>query len=150
MRKQPTIERFRAKVNLQYGGACWEWLGSLSTNGYGFIWHNGHNVRAHRFAYEYFNRTTIPPDKEVDHLCRNHKCVNPDHLELVTRRENVIRGVNPELLKQRMLSLTHCRQGHEFSNDNTYIDYRGYRGCKICKRVSNHKAYRKYKALKEK
>lgn len=104
MRRQPTIERFRNKVNIQYGGACWEWLGSLSSNGYGFIWHEGHNVRAHRFAYEYFNRTTIPPDKEIDHLCRNHKCVNPDHLEPVTRRENVMRGDNPEILRQRMLS----------------------------------------------
>lgn len=102
MRRRPTIERFRDKVNIQYGGKCWDWLGSLSTNGYGFIWHEGHNVRAHRFAYEYFNRIIIPLDKEIDHLCRNHKCVNPDHLELVTRRQNVMRGDNPEILRQRM------------------------------------------------
>ncbi len=98
------ISRFRAKIQLLPGG-CWDWLGSLSTNGYGSIWHEGHNVRAHRFAYEYFGRATIPFDKEVDHLCRNHKCVNPDHLELVTRRENVMRGDNPEILRQRMLAM---------------------------------------------
>ncbi len=76
-------------------------------------------------------------------------CVNPLHIEIVTHAENVIRGVNPELLRQRMLSLTHCRQGHEFTKDNTYIDYRGYRGCKICKRVSNQKAYHRYQSLRE-
>jgi len=104
MRKQPTIERFWAKVAIQDNG-CWDWSGSLSSNGYGFIWHNGHSVRAHRFAYEYFNNSPIPSDKEVDHLCRNHRCVNPDHLDVVTHKENVMRGINLELLKQRMLAM---------------------------------------------
>lgn len=148
MRQQPTIERFWNKFEIQESG-CWAWVGSLSSNGYGFLWHNGRTIRAHRFAFEHFMEEQIPPDKEIDHLCRNHRCVNPLHMEVVTRTENVIRGVNPELLRQRMLSLTHCRQGHEFSKDNTYIDYRGYRGCIICRKVSNHKAYHKYKTLKD-
>jgi len=100
MRKQPTIERFWPKVCL-WGNGCWLWLGSLSSNGYGFIWHEGRNVRAHRFAYEYFNNTSIPKGKEVDHLCRNHACVNPDHLDVVTRRENIMRGINPTILRQK-------------------------------------------------
>jgi len=104
MRKQPTIERFWAKVIIQ-GNGCWLWSGSLSSNGYGLIWHNGHNIRAHRFAYEYITHLVIPDDKELDHLCRNHQCVNPHHLEVVTRRENVMRGDNPEILRQRMLSV---------------------------------------------
>ncbi len=107
MRNQPTIERFFPKINLvsQEGQRdCWDWDGSLSSNGYGLIWHKGHCVRAHRFIYEYLNKTTIPADKEIDHLCRNHKCVNPKHLELVTRRENIMRGKNPEILRQRMLN----------------------------------------------
>ena len=102
MRKQATIERFLNKITIQ-GDGCWDWCGSLSSNGYGFIWHLGRTVRAHRFAHEYFIGL-IPRDKEIDHLCRNHRCVNPDHIELVTRRENVMRGINPEILRQRMLN----------------------------------------------
>lgn len=103
MKKEPTIERFWRKVIIQDNG-CWLWSGSLSSNGYGLIWHNGHNIRAHRFAYEYITHSVIPGDKELDHLCRNHQCVNPHHLEIVTRRENVMRGDNPKILRQRMLN----------------------------------------------
>ncbi len=105
MRKQSMIERFVNKIEVAID-SCWEWTGSLSTNGYGFIWSGAENIRAHRFAYEYFKCEAIPEGLEIDHLCRNHKCVNPDHLEVVTRRENVMRGINPEILRQRMLSRT--------------------------------------------
>lgn len=114
MRKQPIIERFVTKLEVALNN-CWEWTGSLSTNGYGFIWSGPHNLRAHRFAYQYFNGVTIPEGKEIDHLCRNHKCVNPDHLEIVTRSENVRRGVNPEILRQRLLKTT--EDGRSYSQE---------------------------------
>jgi hypothetical protein len=67
-------------------GACWQWTGTTS-NGYGkygSIW-------AHRFSWELL-RGPIPHNLEVDHLCRNRGCVNPEHLEIVSHRENVRRG----------------------------------------------------------
>lgn len=146
MRKQATIERFWSKVIIRDNG-CWEWTGSLSSNGYGMIWHNDHIVRAHRFVYEYITHSVIPDAKEVDHLCRNHQCVNPRHLEVVTHRENVMRGINPTLLKERMLAITHCPRGHEYSKENTYINPKGYRFCRACKVISDHQYYSNRRAL---
>ena len=142
MRRQPTIERFWGKVLMEGDGSgCWLWTGSLSSNGYGLIWHNGHNVRAHRFAYEYITHAIIPDDKELDHLCRNHQCVNPHHLEVVSRRENVMRGINPTLLGERRSAIIYCTNGHLYDAETTYIDSHGYRACKICKRASNRASY---------
>ncbi len=144
MRKRPTIERFLDKIEVCETG-CWEWQGSLSTNGYGFIWHGQRNIRAHRFSFEWFNKCSLPKygssGLEIDHLCRNHKCVNPDHLELVSHWENIMRGENPELLRQRMLSKTHCPVGHPYNTMNTYRNPNGGRICRTC--VYNHnKRYR--------
>src|ERR1019366_6438326 len=72
--------------------ACWEWTGGRSGRGYGQINIHGHTLGAHRYGYERFVGL-IPKGKHIDHLCRNHGCVNPSHLEVVTCRENVLRGV---------------------------------------------------------
>jgi hypothetical protein len=146
MNSRPIIERFLDKITIT-DNSCWEWTGSLSNNGYGFIEQNYRTIRAHRFSYEYFNNTLIPSDKCIDHLCRNHKCVNPDHLEVVTIRENQMRGINPELARARGLSLTHCIHGHPYDLFNTYYNPEGYRRCKIC-RSENAKKCRQ--ALKSK
>ena len=67
----------------QYTSCCWVWKSSLDSDGYGNFW-NGHSVvKAHRFSYELYV-SKIPNNKQIDHLCRNHTCVNPDHLEAVT------------------------------------------------------------------
>lgn len=147
MKKRPIIDRFLEKIAVQVSG-CWDWTGSISTNGYGFLWDGKNNVRAHRFAYEYFTNFLIPINMEIDHLCRNHQCVNPDHLEVVSHRENVLRGINPTLLGNRRRSITHCLRGHLYVEESTYIDSGGYRACKICKRASNRQSYHKLIALK--
>ncbi|MBN9210756.1 MAG: hypothetical protein BGO45_10805 [Microbacterium sp. 71-36] len=79
-------ERFWARV---VKADCWEWTGSLRT-GYGLFRLDGRNVQTHRWAYEE-QVGPIPDGFQIDHLCRNTRCVNPDHLEPVTQAENIRR-----------------------------------------------------------
>jgi hypothetical protein len=74
-------------------GFCWEWTGSLMTDGYGQKCHGGRYVAAHRLVYEALVGP-VPEGLELDHLCGNPSCVNPDHLEPVTHQENMRRGRN--------------------------------------------------------
>src|SRR3990167_11186692 len=120
--------RFWAKVVILDNG-CWEWAGSQHRQGYGFFRFRGHPVLAHRVAYEQLV-DAIPANLECDHLCRNCTCVNPVHLELVTHRENTLRG-NGTLWNR---SKTHCPQGHPYSGVNLYVQPDGRRACRTCKR----------------
>ena len=87
------VKRFEASYGIDASG-CWVWLRALNWNGYGLIRHRGRQLRAHRFAYELYVGP-IPPALTLDHLCRDRGCVNPAHLEPVTRAENVLRGRGP-------------------------------------------------------
>ena len=127
------IQRFMGKVKLSESG-CLEWMGS-KVKGYGRFWAYGHYRMAHTYLYEYVFGN-IPNGLQLDHLCRNEGCVNPLHLEPVTHRENVLRGLSPEVSRQRQLAKTHCPHGHPYNKGNTY--YRkdnGGRACRICRRL---------------
>jgi hypothetical protein len=126
--QRPVQDRFWAKVDAHSEGGCWLWVGAKTPNGYGQIWVNGSLVLAHRWSYETL-RGPIPPDKELDHLCRTSACVNPFHLEAVTHQENMRRGDAGD----NMLKKTHCPQRHPYSLANTYR-WRNTRRCKVCKR----------------
>lgn len=122
-------KRFAAKVAVAASG-CWEWTGYKSELGYGQFNKKGNKtngrklMKAHRFAYECLVGP-IPDGLELDHLCRNPSCVNPAHLEPVTHRENMRRGV--------LGARTHCLHGHPFDEENTYThpSVRG-RICRTC------------------
>lgn len=134
----PRVDKFMAKVSKVESG-CWEWTGCLSDTGYGSFWNGVKVAGAHQWAFEHFNNLVIPDGMEPDHLCRNRKCVNPAHLELVTRHVNIMRGDGPEAARLRQSSKTHCPHGHPYDEKNTYRDPRGYRVCRICRRESNRK-----------
>lgn len=121
----PAQERFDAQT--QKGPDCWLWTGSVQSAGYGQLGVNGRSVRAHRFAYEQVNGP-IPHGLVIDHLCHTRLCVNPDHMEVVTRGENVRRGWS----KNRALR-THCAKGHELL-DSWPISH-GWRTCLTCPRT---------------
>lgn len=89
--RRPSIDRFAEKVALTDSG-CLEWIATRQRNGYGAFFDGTTTVRAHRWAYEYFVGP-IPPGLEIDHLCRHRPCVNPEHLEPVTRAENLRRAL---------------------------------------------------------
>lgn len=83
-------------------------------------------VRAHRWAYLHFVGK-IPAGLDLDHLCRNRWCVNPEHLEPVTRSENLTRGYAARGPK------TYCKHGHRFDPENTFQRSDGGRGCRACR-----------------
>lgn len=119
-------DTFWSTVNTN--GDCWLWTGRLDKDGYGMTYTNRH-VRAHRLAYEWA-RGAISNDLEIDHLCKTRTCVRPEHMELVTHRENVLRGDSPSAINARK---THCPRGHELTRENTYVYPSGGRQCRICR-----------------
>lgn len=108
---------------------CWVWTKAKVEGGYGASW-DGRRVRgAHRISYDrHVGR--IPESLDLDHLCRVRDCINPAHLEPVTRKVNLARGLNANLAK------THCPSGHEYTPDNTYVlpSRPNARYCKACRR----------------
>lgn len=122
------LEKLEDKFLIDDG--CWIWTGA--NNGglhpYGALKHDGRRLMAHRILYELLVGP-IPEGLVLDHLCRNEKCVRPDHLEPVTIGENVLRGVGPAAVRARQ---THCQRGHALEGLNLRIRTTGRRMCNTC------------------
>lgn len=132
------IERLYKKVITVPESGCHIWDGCVTTGGYGLIGYNYKSLYVHRVSYEHFVGA-IPRGLEIDHLCRVRRCVNPNHLEAVTHRENGIRGIGMAAVNFRK---THCVNGHEFTESNTYrMSSDSYRWCWAC-RLASGKRYR--------
>lgn len=118
---------------------CIEFTGARDDNGYGRIYNPLGSNLAHVALYEYM-RGPVPEGLELDHLCRNPPCCNMGHLEPVTHHENVLRGCGPLAAKAAQ---THCKWGHEFTPENTYMrkDGRGKRNCRECSRLRKRQGY---------
>lgn len=120
------FKRIVRKINF---GKCWEWVGSKDYQGYGLLWYKGRTERIHRLMYAYFIEPVpkgVPNRRfyQIDHLCRNTSCCNPDHLEMVTQKVNVLRG---EGITAKAARQTHCKKGHEFRTPAS-----GRRYCPTC------------------
>lgn len=125
-------ERFWARVDVPYQpSCCWEWTGCVKSNGYGDCTFGAKSFMPHRVAYTLLVGP-IPNGLQIDHLCRNRKWVNPDHLEPVTNKENARRGISPIATKMRR---NHCHRGHEYTPENTKLDHKGSRVCQACRRI---------------
>lgn len=127
-----TLDRLADKFTV--GDGCWEWTAYRLPNGYGTFWTGTHKTTAHRAVYEALVGP-IPAALELDHLCRNRGCVRPDHLEPVTGKENVRRGVAGLVNGGRNRAKTHCPAGHGYSGDNLYTYKDGRRICRTCDRA---------------
>ena len=139
----PLAERLWCRVD-QSGGpdACWPWQGRTQ-KGYGRIRINSHNVFTHRLAYE-LTYGPLAPEAILDHTCHSvacklgdccphRRCVNPQHLEIVSHLENVRRG----RAAIQKIERTHCKHGHPFDDRNTRVNAKGHRRCRTCHRLAN-------------
>ena len=130
----PAAERIRLRC-VQIGD-CMVFTGAKNRKGYGQInlsWRPRKTGRVHRVWWLAHGRE-IPEGMQLDHLCRNRACVRLDHLEVVTARENILRGQGQAARNKRK---THCQRGHPFDAENTYIHpTSGRRICRICRRDS--------------
>lgn len=134
----PIHERVTAKYRVEdrgYETPCWVWTaGLMGTSGYAqFRYSKAKNGLGHRYSYEH-HIGPIPEGMTLDHLCRVRECVNPEHLEVVTPKVNILRGKGKGAANKLK---THCVHGHEFTPENTYINAKKARVCRACQ-----KAYR--------
>lgn len=113
-------------------GDCWVWTGA-TTEGYGRIWDGASVQLTHRVAYRELV-AEVPEGLVLDHLCRVPACWNPEHLDPVPNRTNILRGI-------RKSGITHCPAGHPYDEANTYLNRAGSRVCRECGRRRN-RAYR--------
>lgn len=123
-----TLHRFESKFTPEPNTGCWLWHGNIAHTGYGSLTVRRRPYLAHRMSFELY-RGEITPGLQIDHLCRVRSCVNPDHFELVTIRENVLRG---EGITARNKRKTECPLGHAYAGENLRTTKEGFRQCKLC------------------
>lgn len=125
-------ERMASRHSRDDNTGCWNWTGALSAGKYGSIYYEGRMQKAHRVMWILTNGP-VPTGLDLDHLCRNMKCINPAHLEPVTRAENLRRS---PIMTNQNEGKTHCIRGHEFTPENTrFKPGSGHRVCKTCMRM---------------
>jgi hypothetical protein len=149
-------ERFWLYVEKNQSG-CWLWTGAILQSGYGQFWDQDRmkKVKAHRYSFEQFV-SSIPPNMTIDHNCHNkaencnmgsdcphRRCVNPEHLRVVSQK------VNADASPNSWINKTHCPRGHAYDENNTYDIPTGGRGCMECRRIASRE-YHRTRQLKRK
>lgn len=132
-------EQIRRKISPQ-GSGCWLWTAARNRDGYGKLAYEGRFVYAHRLTYELL-AGQILPGLEIDHTCLVRACCNPAHMEVVSHRENTLRGNS---IPARNGQKLYCPRGHEYTPANTMFETgktgRLKRTCRTCKRERNRRA----------
>ena len=139
-REKLTLEDAKAKLiayRLVNKSGCWIWIGSKTKSGYGVIWFDGKYHRVHRVAALMYLNHPLNSDLEVCHKCDTPLCYNPEHLFIGTHTDNMRdmvakgrHGIRPRNVKMW------CRNGHEFTPENTFINSNGFKECRICRKAS--------------
>lgn len=158
-------ERVATKIGFGDSDECWLWTAATNGFGYGLVKWNAKSMSvAHRVVYELLVGP-IPEGLDLDHLCHNaavdagecldvsecqhRRCVNPSHLEPVTRTVNSRRGDAGGYQSRK----THCPNGHPYSGENLYVvptsDGTNNRHCRECIRVAGRRYYARQKASRE-
>jgi hypothetical protein len=147
IRGETAKQRFDRQWTPDPNTGCWIWAASFRGDGYGQFHYGERPWRiplvAHRASYMLY-KGAIPDGRDLDHLCCNKWCVNPNHLEAVTRSVNILRGRLAGINRARAAEITHCPQGHPYDHNNTYLG-QGKSGiarhCKECRKVNKRKHY---------
>jgi hypothetical protein len=138
------LSEFKLSSRLEPETGCWVWHGPKDKDGYGVFSFKGRRWLAHQVALMFDGRE-VPKYHETDHLCRNRACVNPAHLELVTHRVNMLRGLSGHANRSK----THCPKGHPYEGENLVIFKRkdgGHgRNCRACMMEACKKYYEQRK-----
>jgi hypothetical protein len=137
-----TLHRYSRFVQFSQYDECWYWTGCVTKagTGYGLVQPRGEKLQgAHRWFFR-MSKGEIPKGMHLDHLCRHSTCVNPEHLEIVTPRENTMRGIGPSAIN---VTKTNCPKGHLYAGDNLYVTSEGFRQCKECVRQRSREWQRK-------
>lgn len=130
----PIREKFYRKVRVGSPADCWPWA-AAKQKGYGVCKVAGANVMAHRVAYILDRSSLVPDGYEIDHRCENRACVNPNHLGVVTGKQNKRLRVVRNMWRARASKF--CANGHEVNEQNTWLASldQGGVACKVCYRA---------------
>lgn len=139
------LERVLNRIVISEHG-CWIFQGCRLKSGYGRTSWNGRLWLTHRVTYSILVGE-IPDHLEIDHICKNKPCCNPEHLEPVTRSENLRRGTQWYHVLERECSKTFCPRGHPYNATNTYFTTEGHRQCRACKRIALDKYVNSHRAV---
>ena len=123
-----------------YKNNCWLWTGATNKGGYALIYRDNKTQLAHRAIYKLIFGD-IPDGMQLDHLCRNRNCIKPAHLEVVTPKENTMRGIGLASINSKK---TECLRGHSLAG--CYISKNGKRHCRYCNQIRK-KQYRLARAI---
>lgn len=133
-------ERLWSKVDVRGKDECWNWVAKAKTQfGYGVINLGGKMEGAHRFAWESWNKASIPKGMQVMHACDNPACCNPHHLSVGTRSDNMSDAARKRRFPKQ--HITHCPKGHEYTPENTFNKGGEARGCRACQRAAHARRY---------
>ena len=134
-------ERLLSKIQIDDKTGWWNWVGSVSQNGYGRIaykYARGWSFEAYRLSYMLFKKTVISSNLQIDHICENKRCCNPTHLREVTQQQNILRGKSVIAINARK---TQCPKGHEYNKENTRY-YKNGRSCRKCENIRGKIRYK--------